>query len=428
MWLPTEALYQSNSKGWVEVSAFYFCTFNGIEYPLVRLVREDSFQVGVLSQQSDGVWVASYLTGYPADVVAIAGCGPDGRVYYTSPAGYDVVDVTLRHLYTTQIGGPSNFTRVQVNKRHGVFSASFSPAGDFYVMRYLGPDVPQHFLVETTGTFNLTMQNNQQYTALISEYELPEKTFTTVKGADGHTLNAYYKKSKYAGSGLPLIVDVYAGPDTQDVLQTHDVAGLDAFLCAQGYVVAAIDGRGTGNRGLSFLQATYRQLGLVESADQRAGAKGLSSSIRGVDRSRVGIWGWSFGGFMSAHGIANTSPVDDFKYKVAVSVAPVTDWRFYDSIYTERYMSTPQDNPTGYNATSVTVRSGGIPSGSLLLMHGLADDNVHFQNSAEFVLALIRNNVQFETMYYPNNNHAINSGNARKYLYEKMIHFLKDNL
>jgi len=296
------------------------------------------------------------------------------------------------------------------------------------LLRYQGPDVPQYYLFATDGSYNLTLENNEAYAKIIAQYDLPEKVFTTVKGSDGTELNAYYKKPKHVKSGSPLIIDVYAGPNTQDVMQTHDVAGLDAWLCANGYVMASIDGRGTGGRGLSFLQATYRQLGVVESADQRAGAKNLAYALSFVDPTRVGIWGWSYGGFMSLNGIANTSPYEDFTYKAAVSVAPVTSWTLYDSVYTERYMSTPQDNPQGYNVTSLLNKGSNIPADSLLLMHGLADDNVHFQNSAELVLNIIQNGIQFETMFFPNNAHSINLYNGRQFLYTKMLKFLNDHM
>jgi len=264
------------------------------------------------------------------------------------------------------------------------------------------------------------------YADIIALYDLPEKIFTTVQGAAGDTLNAFYKKPKNAKGGLPLVIDVYAGPSTQDVRQVHDVAGLDAWLCSQGYVMGSIDGRGTGGRGLTFMQQTYRQLGLLEIADQRAGAKNLAEKISVVDSSRVGIWGWSYGGFMAAHGSLAT---DGFNFKAAVSVAPVTDWSLYDTIYTERYMSTPIDNPLGYNATSVIQSASSLNPNTMLLMHGMADDNVHFQNSAEFVYALIQANIPFETMYFPNSNHGINAGsNSRRYLYQKLIAFLNKNL
>jgi len=242
-------------------------------------------------------------------------------------------------------------------------------------------------------------------------------------------LNAYHKiPPGETTHGQPLLLSVYAGPGTQKCRQVHEAAGLDAYLSTEGYVVASIDGRGTGRRGLSFLQQTYRQLGLLEIADQRAGAKDLVGKVDLVNSGRVGIWGWSYGGFMAAHGIAGTASIAGFKFKAAVSVAPVSDWAFYDTVYTERYMSTPADNPIGYNETSVLQHAANTPTNSLLLMHGTGDDNVHFQNTVELASVLIQSNVQFETMFFPNDDHAINSGNSLKYLYEKMLAFLQKEL
>jgi dipeptidyl-peptidase-4 len=414
-----QEIYSYQTNKWIDVSPLYFSG----AYNLAIIPNNGFYHIANL--QTTG---QTFLTSGNFDIISIYGFAADGKLYYLSTPPVDPknpVAATLQHIYAYD---PTNQTSAQVGKGQGVYTANFAPNGYYFVMNYLGPQVPQVFLVATDRSFNITLEDNKIYAEIISHYDLPTRHFTTVKGEAGDVLNAVYKKPFDAEGDRPLIIDVYAGPGTNKVLQTHAATGLDAWLAAQGYVVASIDARGTGRRGLQFKQQTYRQLGLLEMADQRAGAKELADKIGSINKGRVAIWGWSFGGFMAAHGIAGTSAIEDFEFKASVSVAPVTNWAYYDSVYTERFMSTPADNPEGYNATSVLVHAPNTPSDSLLLMHGTGDDNVHFQNTVELVNVLINSNVQFETMFYPNDNHAINSGNARKYLYEKMTAFLDEAL
>lgn len=421
-WVNQEVLSRQSDK-WIDI----FPLSLSATYNLAILPNNGYYHIASLVS-TGGTYSVSFLTSGNFDVAQIYGFASDGKLYYLSTPVIDQanpVAATLQHIYTWD---PATSQSTQVGKGSGVYTANFSPAGNFFVMNYLGPDVPQVFLVATDLSQNVTLEDNKAYAEILTHYDLPGKVFTTVKGEAGDVLNAYYKTPHDPVGDAPLIIDVYAGPGTQKVRQTHDVLGLDAWLTSQGFMVAAIDARGTGRRGLQFLQQTYRQLGLLEMADQRAGAKDLARKVDLINSGRVGIWGWSYGGYMAAHGIAGTSSIEGFKFKASVSVAPVSNWAYYDTVYTERYMSTPQDNPAGYNQTSVLSHAANTPSNSLLLMHGTGDDNVHFQNTVELANALIHGNVQFSTMFYPNDNHAINSGNARKYLYEKMTAFLKEAL
>jgi dipeptidyl-peptidase-4 len=422
VWLNETALSRNTSK-WIDIFPLYF--YNN--YNLAIIPNNGYYHIANI-QNSAGTWTSTFLTSGNFDIISIYGFASDGKLYYSSTPPINPtapVAATLQHIYKYD---PTNGNVTQVNQASGVYSASFSPTGAYFVMHYQGPNVPQVFLVAPDLSLNITLENNSAYAENIKHYDLPTKSFTYVTGEAGDILNAAYKTPVGAGSGRPLIIDVYAGPGTQKVRQTHDVAGLDAWLASQGYMVASIDGRGTGRRGLQFLQQTYRQLGLLEMADQRSGAKELAQKLSLVDSGRVAIWGWSYGGFMAAHGIAGTSAIAGFRFKAGVSVAPVSSWAYYDTVYTERFMSTPADNPAGYNATSVLVHAPHTPAHSLLLMHGTGDDNVHFQNTVELANTLITSNVQFSTMFYPNDNHAINSGNARQYLYQKMTDFLQETL
>ena len=194
------------------------------------------------------------------------------------------------------------------------------------------------------------------------------------------------------------------------------------MLAQQGYIVASVDNRGTGARGEEFKKMTYLQLGKYETMDQIEAAKYLGG-LDYTDADRIGIFGWSYGGYMSSLALFKGNDV----FKAAIAVAPVTSWKWYDTVYTERYMRTHKENENGYEDNSPVNFTDGL-KGSYLLVHGNSDDNVHFQNSAEMVNALIRSNKQFDTYFYPNRNHGIFGGNTRLHLYTKMTNFIKETL
>jgi dipeptidyl-peptidase 4 len=193
-------------------------------------------------------------------------------------------------------------------------------------------------------------------------------------------------------------------------------------LAAKGYVVVCSDGRGTGARGEEFRKMTYLQLGKYELADQLATARYLKG-LPYIDSSRVGIWGWSFGAFM----VLNCMTQGKGTFKAGIAVAPVTNWRYYDNIYTERFMRTPQENPDGYDQNSPITHAAGL-QGNLLIIHGTADDNVHWQNTAEMTEALVQANKDFDSFVYTNRNHGIYGGNTRYHLYCKMLKFIEEKL
>ena len=193
-------------------------------------------------------------------------------------------------------------------------------------------------------------------------------------------------------------------------------------MASKGYVIVCVDGRGTGFKGAQFKKLTQNQLGKFEVEDQIEAARKFGE-LSYINASKIGIWGWSYGGFMSSNAILKGNDV----FKAAVAVAPVTSWRFYDTIYTERYMDTPQNNPSGYDDNSPLSHVDKL-KGKYLLIHGSADDNVHVQNTMRMVEALIQANKQFEWMIYPDKNHGIYGGNTRLHLYNKMTNFLNDNL
>lgn len=216
----------------------------------------------------------------------------------------------------------------------------------------------------------------------------------------------------------------YSGPGSQSVENSWDNGNALWFnmLAQKGYLVVCVDGRGTGFRGAKYKKATYKNLGKYEIEDQITAAKWLGNQPY-VDANRIGIFGWSFGGYMTS--LALTKGADTFK--LGIAVAPVTNWRYYDSIYTERFMGTPQENPSGYDDNSPT-NFAHLLKGKLYIIHGTADDNVHFQNAMEFSEALIQHKKQFDFMAYPDKNHGIYGGNTRQHLYELMTNYILKNL
>lgn len=216
----------------------------------------------------------------------------------------------------------------------------------------------------------------------------------------------------------------YSGPGSQQVANKwHSTNDYWYYMLAQqGYIIACVDGRGTGFKGAEFKKVTYKELGKYEVEDQIDAAK-VIAKYSYVDASRIGIWGWSYGGFMSSNCLFKGADV----FKMAIAVAPVTNWRFYDSVYTERYMQTPQENAAGYDTNSPINFVKNL-KGKFLLVHGTADDNVHVQNSMQMIEALIQANKQFDWAIYPDKNHGIYGGKTRLQLYTKMTNFIKENL
>ena len=259
----------------------------------------------------------------------------------------------------------------------------------------------------------------------MKEYNLSKKEFFTIK-TPASELNAWMIKPPILmkPKEYPLFMFLYGGPGSQQV--TNSFGWNNYFwhqmLAQKGYIVACVDNRGTGGKGAEFKKITYQELGKYETIDQINAAKYLGS-LSYIDANRIGIQGWSYGGYMSS--LAITKGADIFS--LAIAVAPVTNWRYYDNIYTERYMQTPQENANGYDENSPINHADKL-KGHYLLVHGSADDNVHVQNTMEMITALIKANKQFDLFIYPDKNHGIYGGKTRLHLYQKMTNFILDNL
>ncbi len=270
------------------------------------------------------------------------------------------------------------------------------------------------------------LQNNDQLLQKLKADNMVTREFFTIPNEAGDQMNAWVMKPKNfdPNKKYPLFMFQYSGPGSQSVSNSWDGGNGLWFnhLVQQGYIVACVDGRGTGYKGTKFKKSTYLNLGKYETEDQITAAKWFGKQSY-IDADRIGIFGWSFGGYMAS--LALTKGADVFK--MGIAVAPVTNWRYYDTVYTERFLRTPQENPKGYDENSPTEFAK-LMKGKFLLIHGTADDNVHFQNSLEFSEALIQNKKQFEFMAYPDKNHGIFGGNTRPQLYQKMTDFILQNL
>ena len=270
-----------------------------------------------------------------------------------------------------------------------------------------------------------TIKDNAGLKETIAQYNLSKKEFSTI-AINGNDLNMYtIKPSNFdANKKYPVLMYQYSGPGSQNVANRWNGSNdyWHQMLAQNGYIVVCVDGRGTGYKGRDFKKVTYMNLVKHETEDQIAVAKELAK-LSYVDANRIGIWGWSFGGHMSTNCILKGNDV----FAAAIAVAPVTTWRFYDTIYTERYMRTPEENPTGYDDNS-PLNYPELLKGKYLLVHGTGDDNVHVQNATRMAEALIQANKQFEWAMYPDKNHGIYGGNTRLHLYTKMTNFIKNNL
>ena len=306
-------------------------------------------------------------------------------------------------------------------------SANFSSNFNYFIQTSSSDQQPYTFtLKDANGKTIRELQDNKELFSKLKSDGWVSKEFFTIPNEVGDQMNAWIIKPKNFDpkKKYPLFMYQYSGPGSQSVANTWDGGNGIWFnmLAQKGYIVACVDGRGTGFKGTKFKKVTYKNLGKYEIEDQIAAAKWFGNQSY-VDKDRIGIFGWSFGGYMAS--LALTKGADVFK--MGIAVAPVTNWRYYDTVYTERFLLTPQENPQGYDDNSPTTYAN-LLKGNFLMIHGTADDNVHFQNSMEFSEALIQNNKQFEFMAYPDKNHGIYGGYTRPQLYKKMTDFILENL
>ena len=384
----------------------------------------------VLSSERDG-WNHLYnydwandrmtdLTKGSYDIDALVGVDVErGLVYYTSAEASPL----RRNLYVVGLDGRG---KKCLTPEKGMHNITPCEGYKYFVDKYSRLDkVPVYHLRNAHGRIIRTLEDNKALSDKMKEYALGDIHFMKLKGATA-SLNAWMitppgfdEQRKY-----PVLMYQYSGPASQEVADKFPVGNYwwHQMLAEKGYIIVCVDGTGTGFRGEAFRKKTYLTLGKYESEDQIAVARNLGN-LPYVDKSRIGIWGWSYGGFMSSTCLLKGNDV----FKAAIAVAPVTNWRYYDNIYTERYMRTPQENPNGYDDNSPEKMADKL-TGKFLYIHGTADDNVHFQNSVMFTTALIKANKEYDSEYYPDKAHGISGGNTRYHLYRRMTNFILENL
>ena len=342
-------------------------------------------------------------------------------VYYQSTENGSIV----RDVYKISLDGKK---KVKLSQQVGTNSATFSPNFEYFINTYSSATVAPTYTLNASkdGKQVKAIVDNLALVDKLKKYNLPTKEFFELTTEKGNKLNAWMIKPKDfdATKKYPVFMYQYSGPGSQQVandwLDANDYWFM--MLSQQGYITVCVDGRGTGFKGAAFKKCTQKELGKFEVEDQIDAARVLGNYSY-VDKSRIGIFGWSFGGFMASNCILKGADV----FKMAIAVAPVTNWRFYDSIYTERYMQTPQENANGYDMNS-PINFADKLKGNFLLVHGTADDNVHFQNSMQFIEALVQANKQFDWAVYPDKNHGIFGGKTRIQLFTKMTNFIKEKL
>ena len=314
-----------------------------------------------------------------------------------------------------------------LSQKAGVNNAVFSSNFKYFINTWSDLNHPvQYTLCQNNGKVLKTLIDNQELVQKLSGYDLGTKELFSFTTSEGVQLNGWMVKPKDFNSAkkYPVIMYQYGGPGNQQVLNQWGIgmngggAILEQYLCQQGYLCVCVDNRGTGGRGAEFEKCTYLRLGELEARDQVETALWLGSQPY-VDKERIGIWGWSYGGWNTLMSMSEGRPV----FKAGVAIAPPTCWRFYDSIYTERYMRTPNENKAGYDEVNPIARASQL-NGALLLCHGLADDNVHYRNTAEYVEALVQADKDFRQLVYTNRNHSIFGGNTRNHLFRQAVnHF-----
>ncbi len=361
------------------------------------------------------------LTPGQYDVTSFYGVDQKRKLAFYQAATDSALD---RQVYSVSLDGKS---KVKISQKPGTNSAQFSSTFDYYTLQHSTINTaPSYTTFNIKGELIRNIETNDQIAGLQEAYQTQAAEFFTFTTSENVHLNGYMIKPADfdPGKQYPVFMTVYGGPGSQQVTDSWKGNNYWWFqmLAQNGYIIACVDNRGTGARGEEFKKMTYMQLGHFETIDQIEAAKYLASQSF-VDGSRIGIYGWSYGGYMSTNCILKGNDV----FKAAIAVAPVTHWKWYDTIYTERYMRTLNENNNGYDLNSPVYFADRL-KGHYLLVHGMGDDNVHFQHTAEMVNALVKANKQFDTYFYPNRNHGIYGDNARIHLWTKMNQFIFEKL
>ena len=346
-----------------------------------------------------------------------------GDVYY---AAHDNGPADVR-VFVAHSNGKTDCLTPQAGTSSAVFSTNYK----YFIRTFSSLDTPPVYtLCNQSGKVLATLIDNQALKRKYETYDMGTKELFTLTTGEGITLNGWMVKPKNfnPANRYPVIMYQYGGPGSQQVRNAWNIgmngqgAILEQYLAQQGYILVCVDGRGTGGRGADFEKCTYLRLGELEARDQVETALWIAQQPY-VDKGRIAIWGWSYGGWNTLMSMSEGRPV----FRCGIAIAPPTSWRFYDTVYSERFMRTPKENASGYDDVCPLARASKL-SGALLLVHGLADDNVHFENTAEYVKALVDADKDFRQLVYPGKNHSITGGNTRNHLFRQCINFFNDNM
>jgi dipeptidyl-peptidase-4 len=361
------------------------------------------------------------ITKGPWDVMEFSGFDEESKTLYFVSTENGAIN---RDVYSIKLNGKD---KKRLSTQTGFTSYEFTPGFKYYISTHSDANTPPVYeLKSIDGKTVKVLEDNSNLNNTMKNFNLSSKKFFKFKTSEGVELNGWMMKPQNFDSTkkYPVYMYAYGGPGANEVNNAWD--GVDYFwhnfLNQEGYMVVCVDNRGTQGRGRQFKHSTYLQLGKLETIDQIETAKYLGG-LPFVDKTRIGFQGWSFGGYMASLLISKGGDT----FKAAVAVAPVTNWKYYDNIYTERFLRKPIDNKSGYEENSPTNFVKGI-KGKFLLIHGSADDNVHLQNSMELANAMVANNTPFDFMIYPNKSHGISGGLTRLHIYNKIFKFVKENL
>ncbi|HJW16561.1 MAG TPA: DPP IV N-terminal domain-containing protein [Flavisolibacter sp.] len=420
-----QTMYEENNKYYVEINDNWWFLKDGKNF---MFTSEKNGYNQLYLYSIDGKKRIT-VSKMKYDIAEVNSVDENARMVYYTLAYPTAMD---RNVFASDFDGRNTYMLTKGTGWHRVeFNKDYSQFYDYY-SNINTPQTVALYSVQKdkkglTAVLSKTINENEKLKKVLGNYELGTASFLRIPNSKGDTLNGWMLKPGNfdPNKKYPVLFCNYGGPGSQQVVNRYGAASMWHQLLAQnGFIIVSVDNTGTGFRGEEFKKKTYLQLGKFEIEDQIDAAKYLGT-LPYVDKNRIGHWGWSFGGFMSSLAITKGSDV----FKAAIAVAPVTSWRFYDNIYTERYMRTPQENADGYDKNSPINFTDKI-KGKFLLIHGTADDNVHFQNSVEMVKALVKSNIDFESAYYPNKNHGISgmADNTSFHLWSKMTNWLYENL
>lgn len=407
----SKVIYTETSDAWLSPSAYQMGEYGaksfyiGSEKSGYRHLYEYDYNGNCLRQVTKGEW----------NVTNFYGCDPRTGTVYVQTTQLGPVN---RNIAAVERTGKTTI----LNNTPGTENAWFSSDCRYFLRSYSNAVTPPVFtLCDSRGKQLTEVENNAQYAAKYAS--APKKEFLQIPNAEGEMMDAFIiKPADFSASNkYPLLMYQYNGPDSQEVLNVWRMEGI-YYLASQGYVVVAVDGRGTGNRSRQWATSVYRRLGQLETKDQLAGAKWMKQQSY-IDPERTACFGWSYGGYMTLMELGDP----DCTFKAGVAMAPVTDWRFYDSVYTERYMTTPQQNESGYDAASALNRTQHL-KGRLLIMSGTSDDNVHFYNTLKYTSKLYSQGTVFDMMALTGFEHSLPKCNARTMLFKKICDFLDHNV